>query len=519
MNKFLAAALIIPFCGFAQETSTAKFPDLNWYNADNKADNLFGTSVDKAYKELLIGKQPKKTVIVAVIDSGVDINHEDLKDKIWVNDDEIAGNNIDDDHNGFIDDVHGWNFLGNSKGENINYENYEYVRVYESGPKNKDYESAKKQYEAELDRRTKDRKLYADFEEQLNLAKSIIKDKTGISVSRPEDLKAISSTDDRVLAATAFLQRRFDAGFDEESFKNSKQRNADFFERYLNLDFNPRKIAGDNPEDINDVHYGNPDVFGPRANHGTGVSGIIAGVRGNGIGIDGIAANVKIMVLRTTPDGDERDKDVALAIRYAVANGARIINMSFGKSLSPQKQFVDDAIRFAEKNNVLVIHAAGNDGVNLDTVESFPSDLYLDGKRATNFLNVGASDKHNGTSVAAEFSNYSKTRVDIFAPGVDIVASDVNNTYSMNSGTSDAAPVVTGIAALTLSYYPELKPQELIAILLDSAADLKDAKVEQPNRQTREKTTVPFGSLCKSGGIVNAYSALKLAEKRASAKH
>ncbi|ESU29053.1 hypothetical protein FLJC2902T_10900 [Flavobacterium limnosediminis JC2902] len=501
---------------YAQETSANAFKssDLNWHNTDLKDNQIMGTSVDKTYKELLGSKKVKKTIIVAIIDSGVDINHEDLKGKIWLNEDEIPNNNIDDDRNGYVDDLYGWNFIGNNKGENINYENLEYTRVYKSGADAKDYKAAKKLYEAELDKKTKEKENLMRFSEKYTNAKTFVKEKTGIEVTKLDDLTTITPTDNALSEALAFLKRIYGNGFSEQSLTRSKKRNAEFLDSYLNVNFNPRALTGDNPNDINDNHYGNPDVIGPRASHGTALAGIIAGTRDNGIGIDGISTNVKLMILRTTPNGDERDKDVALAIRYAVENGADIINMSFGKAFSPQKNFVDDAIKLAEKKNVLLIHAAGNDGENIDEFVHYPSDCYNDTSEATNFINVGATGKTVDNSLVCIFSNYGQKHVDIFAPGEDIVTTDVKNTYSMHSGTSEAAPVVSGIAALILSYYPELTPQQLISILLDSSTNLKNQKVLIPELKKDNREQVTFGKLSKSGGIVNAFEAMKLAESR-----
>jgi subtilisin family serine protease len=473
-----------------------------------------GASVNKTYKELLDGKEAKKTVIVAIIDSGVDINHEDLKGKIWLNEDEIPNNNIDDDRNGFIDDLYGWNFIGNAKGENINYENLEYTRIYKSGTEAKDYKVAKKQYEAELEKRIKEKENLTRFSEKYTNAKALFKEKTGVEVTNESDLTTITSNDASLSEAITFLKRIYSNGFSEESLVSNKKRNTEFLDYYLNVNFNPRALVGDNPNDINDNHYGNADIIGPRANHGTGLAGIIAGIRDNGVGIDGIATNVKLMILRTTPNGDERDKDVALAIRYAIENGADIINMSFGKAFSPQKSFVDDAIKLAEKKNVLLVHAAGNEAENIDEFVHYPSDCYGDLSEFTNFINVGASGKNVDKTLACFFSNYGKKHVDIFAPGEDIVTTDENNTYSMHSGTSEAAPIVTGIAAIILSYYPDLTPQQLIAILLDSSTNLKNKKVLKPELKNENMELVSFDKLSKSGGVVNAYEAMKMAENR-----
>jgi subtilisin family serine protease len=484
---------------------------LNWFNLDPEKDKALGTSIDKVYTEIVTGKPAGKTVLVAVIDSGVDIDHEDLRDRIWVNEDEIPGNSLDDDNNGYIDDIHGWNFIGNSNGENILYENMEFTRVMRAGG-GPDYDKARQLFEKELQIRLEEKKNLEKFEEHFNKSKKIIKEKTGITVTSLKDLDAVTDEDGpEAMNAKRFLASRYEKGFTDQILVRIKQQNADYLTKYLNKDFNPRGLIGDDPLNINDAKYGNPDVKGPRSNHGTSVAGIICAVRGNKLGIDGIATNVKIMCLRSTPNGDERDKDVALAIRYAVDNGADIINMSFGKPLSPQKEFVDQAVRYAEQKDVLIVHGSGNGGENIDETEMYPSDRYLDATEATNWLNVGASSMENDDDVAAIFSNYGKDHVDLFAPGTNIISTDSSSTYSMNDGTSLSAPVVSGVAALLLSYYPDLTSKQLIDILLESSYKI-EKKVKVPGQVDKEVKKAKFSSLSKSGGIVNAYGAMKKAE-------
>lgn len=516
MKNLTLALLFIATCFslHAQVNSVDKLDAnyLNWYNLDVENDNKGGTSVNKAYEKLLAGKQAKKTIIVAVIDSGVDPNHEDLKGKIWINEDEIAGNNIDDDKNGYVDDIHGWNFIGNANGQNVNEENLEYTRIIKD-QNSPFYAEAKLLYDAELEKRTQEKTNIQKFEAVYSKAKSIIKTKMNIDVKTLEDVNKVNSNDPEVLRAVAFLKDRYEKGFTEEILQNLISRNNAWLEKRLNTNFNPRAIVGDDPTNLNDQKYGNPDVKGPRANHGTSVAGVIAGIRNNNLGIDGIATDVKLMILRSTPDGDERDKDVALAIKYAVDNGAHIINMSFGKQLSPQKSFVDEMVKLADQKNVLIVHAAGNEGSNIEIKERFPSERYLDGTEPTNWIGVGASGSTINDEVAAVFSNYGQNHVDLFAPGEHIISTDTSSMYSMNDGTSLAAPVVTGIAALLLSYYPDLKPAEVIRILMESSYKV-DKKVMIPNLESAERKKVKFSELSKSGGIVNAYNALIMAERK-----
>jgi subtilisin family serine protease len=282
----------------------------------------------------------------------------------------------------------------------------------------------------------------------------------------------------------------------------------------LNPSYDPRAIVGDNYENPGERIYGNNNVVGPDAMHGTGVAGIIGALRDNGTGVEGIASSVKLMIVRTVPDGDERDKDVANAIRYAVDNGAQIINMSFGKSFSPYKGVVDEAVRYADQKGVLLVHAAGNDAANLDTEPNFPNRTYLSGGMATNWIEVGASGWRGTEGLAAEYSNYGKTQVDLFAPGSDVKSTAPGNQYEAHSGTSFAAPVVSGIAALIMSYYPALTAAEVRKVIMESATPLKALMVSKPGSDS----TTRFGELSVSGAIINAYNALKLAAQLAGSR-
>ena len=506
----------------AQKTNINDFNSnyINWYNKDLANDGIVGTSVDKTYSEILKSLTPKKTIIVAVIDSGVDIYHKDLEDKIWVNKNEIPGNGVDDDKNGYIDDINGWNFIGNKSGENVYYENLEITRIVKSNDEtSKDYKRAKALYKKELFKRINQRNNYEKLKATWDNAKDIIKEETGIVIKKKQDLENVISNKESVINATYFLFEGYCQDINEELITELLNNTNKYFDYYLNTNFNARELVGDNPLNIEDKYYGNNDVKGIRSDHGSSVAGVIAAKRNNGIGINGIVDNVKIMVLKCIPIGDERDKDIALSIFYAVDNGADIINMSFGKELSPQKKFVDLAVKYAEENGVLIVHAAGNGGNNLDIIESFPSDEYSNNTEATNWLNVGATQINLNKKIIAKFSNYGIKHVDIFAPGVDIVSLDSSNTYIKTSGTSIAAPIVTGIAALILSYYPELTPQELIEIIMNSSYKVqKPKKVFIPNLSTDKIEKAKFNSLSKSGGIINLFSAFKYIEKKTGAK-
>jgi subtilisin family serine protease len=275
---------------------------------------------------------------------------------------------------------------------------------------------------------------------------------------------------------------------------------------HLNIDFDPRNKVGDNPNDATERFYGCNRVSGPKGDHGTHVAGIIAAARNNNIGMNGVADNVKIMVLRVVPDGDERDKDIANAIRYAADNGAKIINMSFGKGFSPQKNVVDEAVEYAVQKGVLLVHAAGNDNNNIDTTNNFPRAIYLNNSVASSWLEVGASNWKSGKNIPADFSNYGKQTVDVFAPGVDIYSCIPESKYASFNGTSMASPVTAGVAALIWSYYPQLNAVQVKDIIMKSVVPVK-GKVLIPGTKKKIKMT----ELCKTGGIVNAYQAIKLA--------
>lgn len=502
---------------------------IDWYNLSPEDDKILGAAVNKAYLELLADKPAKRKITVAVIDAGVDIDHEDLKDKIWVNQDEIAGNGIDDDKNGYVDDIHGWNFLGNAEGENIHYANYEFVRIlreYDSlfaDVKDRDevaenlvekydlYAACKKEYEEQYEPAKANYEGIKRFIYIFESNEKLIQKELGIDRQLTEkDLVKITSESKEMFMAVAFFERLFDDGFTYEDLEDQKDYIFTKFEKHLNKDFVPREIIGDNLTRLGGM-YGNNDVEGPRATHGSLVAGVIAATRDNGLGINGIADAAEIMVLRTVPDGDEYDKDVARSIIYAVDNGADIINMSFGKGYSPQKQLVDSALSYAASKNVLLVHASGNDASDNDVILNYPAEFYGEGDTLANWMVVGAVDQKKGKTMVAEFSNYGRQSVDIMAPGVNIVSTFPGGTYTITQGTSFSAPVVSGVAALVWSRYPELTARELKQVLMQSAyTDYYKKKVYQPTR-SEDKDKVRFYELSKTGGMVNAYQALNLA--------
>ncbi|MGQ7945817.1 S8 family peptidase [Flavobacterium sp. WC2509] len=478
-----------------------------WSHLDLAKDSIPGMSVDKAYAELLKGKKGVK-VIVGIVDSGVDIDHEDLQGVIWTNKKEIAGNGKDDDKNGYIDDIHGWNFLGNDVHETL-----EMTRIVKKGDDGSaTYKTALEAYTKKYDKAMKD-KQQVDF---LMATDKAIQTNLGKENYTIEDLNGIVTTDPDLSKSKMIMTRILtNAG---PKFRDEIKEYSDYVYDQLNYNLNKeldsRKVVGDNIDDIKDTKYGNNTVYGPEKEevlHGTHVAGIIAQVRGNNIGGDGVANNVEIMAVRAVPDGDEYDKDIALAIRYAVDNGAKVINGSFGKSFSPHKQWVYDAIKYAEKKDVLFVHAAGNDGQDVDLPENanFPNDSEDNKKEfASNVLTVGALNNQYGNSVIAEFSNYGTFNVDVYAPGDEIYATIPNNKYKYLQGTSMASPNAAGVAALIRSYYPKLSAKQVKQILMDSGTPLPPQVLLGENQESK-----PAASSSKSAKMVNAYNALLLAEK------
>ncbi|MGE5108211.1 MAG: S8 family serine peptidase [Sphingobacteriales bacterium] len=516
-----------------------------WYQKDKNADGFYGISLNKAYSFLQSKGKKSKSVVVAVIDSGIDTTHVDLKDVLWTNPKEIPGNGIDDDKNGYTDDIHGWNFIGGKDGSNVDDDSFEGARVYhefmakyegqkidESKLSKEDlyeykfWKKAKETVEADATQAQNNILMVSWLKRGLPKSDSIIKTALNKEIYTGNELEEYEAIDQKTARAKLIMMAAFE-GFYMKSSTNKEitdQLNEYYGREEKKADAilsTPKDFRGeivkDNYNDINDRFYGNNDIMAGYSLHGTHVSGIIAAKRNNGIGIDGIADNVKIMMIRAIPNGDEHDKDVALAIRYAVDNGAQIINMSFGKSFSPEKKWVDESVKYAESKNVLIVQGAGNDHDNSDTVENFPNRNYINGGTASNYISVGASSdtsirqiNDEGKEIkdlAAYFSNYGKKEVDVFAPGYKIYSAMPDSRYGFENGTSMASPVVAGIAALTLSYFPDLTAQQLKQVIIKSAQK-PGMKVLKPG--TYDK--VDLSDISQSGGLVNALAAVKLAE-------
>ena len=514
----------------------------NWFNL-SPIDGAEGMRTEETY--VSFGLPISEEIIVAVIDSGVDVNHEDLQGKIWINSKEVSNDGIDNDGNGYTDDVFGWNFIGGKDGmakivedasvgngkrlikgkpeAQVDADTLEVTRELVRMKKLKasveslgeELTPAQAEYYAMLKKEVDDNVAnatqvvasYTARKELYKKSEAILK-AAGVSVISIESVQAVNSTDAAVVQAKADMLKLLTNGLTEARINRVLDAYTSQVEFNYNESFNPRTIVGDDYSNQTEKGYGNNDVIGPDSSHGTHVSGSIAANRDNNIGIKGVATNVKIMAVRVVPNGDERDKDVANGIRYAVDNGARIINMSFGKAFSPYKKVVDDAVRYAQSKGVLLVHAAGNSNQNNDTAPNFPNRKDLANKTEfTNWLEIGASGFEKGLNLPAEFSNYGKKSVDLFAPGVDILSTTPDNKYDTYSGTSMASPSTAGALALALSYNPSLNAEELRALILDTSRRYPKLQVNLPGTET----PVLFSSLSLTGTIVDVYEAVKAA--------
>jgi cell wall-associated protease len=534
LNKLLLVGTIFTLTVTlsSAQTSVKEDPLKGWHLKDKSTDGFYGISMEQALA--FVKNRKSTTVIVAVIDSGIDTLHEDLKPILWRNPNEIPNNGIDDDKNGYVDDYYGWNFLGGKDGRNVKEDSYEAARLYHS---------LKPKYGGEVD----ESKLTAIEKEEYRIFKRAQGDIEHGSTEAQTQLLFLRSLYNKMPGADSLLKLKFQpeySGNDLVKYKPSNSKEVDakstmyaLFSGFGMMDVKndfickeftdyfkgqekkaeasqiaPKDYRGeivkDNYYDFNDRFYGNPDVMASTPFHGTHVSGIIAAARNNGIGVDGVANDVRIMTIRAVPDGDEHDKDIALAIRYAVDNGAKIINMSFGKSFSPQKNWIDDAVRYAQSKGVLLVHAAGNDGKNVDSAENFPNAYIVDTKiKASNFMNIGASGDPKTGGLAADFSNYGKQEVDVFAPGVKIYSTiPGGNTYGFAQGTSMASPVVAGLAAFILSYFPDLSAEQ-VRYCIEKGAQNPNMKVTKPGSEVKED----FTNFSRTGGLINAYESVKIA--------
>lgn len=517
-----------------------------WHQKDNKQDTIPGISLDKWYSQNK--KAPKrKYIVVAVIDTQIDLKHEDLLDQIWINTTEIANNGIDDDSNGYIDDSNGWNFIGTKSGSTV-WSNFEFVRIVREFEKR--FKNIKKSEVLSNDLNSYEeyiranKKLDQEKRYYQNWLKSLKADVIKFPIAKdslkkyfPKENYAYQQLDSMYkkckINDKSYMQRRDDndkdlgalieivmASYEQKQFniddiKRNEEEIDSIVNRNLNVSFNERYFFDLN-DHVFDTGYGTNNVSSNLSgitinNHSTKVSGIIAANRYNGIGVKGITSNVKIMPLSISPSGDEHDKDIALAIRYAVDNGAKIINMSFGKEFSLHKKWVIDAYKFAEMHDVLLVHGSGNNSFNVDENPYYPNDVDYENpnEMVANFINVGATTSKADSTLVASFSNYGKKNVDLFAPGAKIYTTASNNTYGFESGTSFSAPMVSGTAALIWSYYPKLTVKEVKQIILESGTAY-DIEVLVPGGEGKK---AKFSELSKSGKVLNVYNAMQLAEK------
>ncbi|MBB6326345.1 subtilisin family serine protease [Algoriphagus iocasae] len=491
----------------------------HWGHLDLQKDTIPGMSVDRAYAELL-KKRKGEEVIVAVIDSGIDLDHEDIKDVLWTNPGEKAGDGIDNDGNGYIDDIHGYNFLGESYNEQM-----EMTRILRLKIGDEAYQAAaREKLNEKLPEAQAALPQLKQIEAMVTMADNNIKEALGKENYTLADLQNYQPKNTQEERTVGMLVQVMTMGEEVPAAIKDLQQGIKYYEAQvnynLNVDFNGRTPVGDDPYDYTDQDYGNgdPNIRVSDESHGSHVAGIIAATRNNKKGVDGVASNVKIMSIRTVPNGDEYDKDIALAIRYAADNGAKVINASFGKAFSPNSEWVYDALKYAASKDVLFVHAAGNDGNDLDSPENpnFPNDHPQTNtdELVDNYLTVGALTPYYGSEMVAVFSNYGKENVDIFAPGDEIYSTMPDNQYEFQGGTSMAAPAVAGLAAMIRSYFPDLTAAQVKQVIMKSGI-APSIKVQVGGPEGPEKS---FSEISKSGKIANLYNALILASEVANGK-
>ena len=495
----------------------------SWGHSDLATDSIPGMSLDKAY-DFLQGKKGVE-VVVGVVDSGTDLLHEDLKDVAWVNLKEIPSNGIDDDKNGYVDDINGWNFLGT-----IYKEHLEYQRIVKDSSiaDEETVKEATKFYDEKVTAAKANEKRYGQMLKMVTNADDALAKHFDKNDYSKDEVKEVVTEDTALKQNIEVAKQMY--GFGLSSLTQAKQelsklvKNATSMLSGEDLKNEYRSVLGDDPNTMENKSYGDAATGHSIKDeaHGTHVSGIIGASRNNDIGMNGVANNVKIMAVRAVPDGDEYDKDVALGLRYAVDNGAKVINTSFGKGFSPKKEWVYEAILYAASKDVLIVNAAGNDGKNMDVEKTFPNDSRdLVTEISDNVLTVGAMSANYDENLPASFSNYGKINVDVFAPGVQIYSTTPEGEYAKFSGTSMAAPSTAGVAALIRSYYPKLSASQVKHILMNSGTMI-NLDVIKPGSRSRETPTgekVPFAELSVSGRVVNAYNALKMADYMVNGKN
>jgi subtilisin family serine protease len=494
----------------------------SWGHADLATDTIPGMSIAKAYR-FLNGKKGVN-IIVGVIDSGIDLEHEDLEGNAWVNTKEIPNNGKDDDKNGYVDDINGWNFLGP-----IYKENAELERILKNPKLVEDaiYQKIKATQDKEIANADTSKKRFTEMLEAVQFADNTLSEHFNKKEYTKDEVENITSDKMILMQSVNIAKQMYGFGLPalNQAIKEITKEltKAEDLASGENLKINYRAPLNDNAQDFTSRGYGDGKIGHTVEDeiHGTHVSGIIGAIRNNGKGMNGVATNVKIMAIRAVPDGDEYDKDIALAIIYAVDNGAKVINASFGKSYSPNKQWVYDAIKYAAEKDVLLVHAAGNSAENIDVEKNYPNDSDdLITEFSDNVITVGASSFYYNEKLVADFSNYGNLNVDIFAPGVQIYATFPDDRYESIGGTSMASPAVAGIAGLIRSYYPKLSASQVKHIIMNSGTKI-NFDVIKPGSETQENPSgekVSFASLSISGRIANAYNALKMADRIVNGK-
>lgn len=537
MKKTALAVLFLAAYGFttAQEVKTEDKDLITWYHKDFQTTKVYGINTQNAYKFFESKGLKLSPVVVGVIDSGVEVDHPGLSKNMWKNPNEVPNNGKDDDGNGYVDDIHGWNFIGGKTGD-VDVDNLEATRVVRqyqnlfegnNSAENKAnqakmpaefavYLKAKEMYNKKSIEAKQQYQFYAEFSKAIPGIVGILKGKT-LTKENLASLKPATQEEARNLAILSQISgdpsMNGKSPEEVQKFLEKEIKGAlDYFEpqatKQYNLEYDPRSIVGDNYSDLNERFYGNNHYEGPDAKHGTHVAGIIAGTP-NGQEIQyGVAHKAaQIMTIRAVPDGDERDKDVANAIRYAVDNGAKIINMSFGKPFSPNKEKVWEALEYAQNKGVFLVHAAGNDNQNLEENENFPTNFKTTKEEApfiNNLITVGANT-NDAQMLRADFSNYSGKMVDVFAPGDQIYSTVTDGKYEYLQGTSMASPVVAGAAAVLLAYMPNLKPEQIIEALINTANKSEVNAMISSNSNNR------FDMVSKSGGVIDLYKAAEYA--------
>lgn len=524
--------LLLPLGIVAQKKQVLAEEELKtWHFMDFEQDTIPGISLERAYRELLRNKKGQE-VIVAVLDTKIDMNHEDIKDQLWVNTDEIPDNRIDDDKNGYVDDINGWNFLGNSNGEDVVIQQAESTRIvkrygskFESVPKEKIraeeretyelYLRAKKIYEHDLAETKSDIKYFDSVAVVFKRARDTVEQLLGKAAHTSTGVDSLAKLHPKLEDDLNYYARALKYSITEDLYQKNIDRSTKYLTTMYSLDYDDRILLKDDPQSLSDVPYGNNILINNALDfqHSTPVSGLMAATRDNGVGVDGISNTIKIMPVVMVAEGDEHDKEIALAIRYAVDNGADIINMSWGKYLSMHVEWVRDAFRYAEEHDVLLVSASGNSGKNVDEEITYPNDDIDGVEFVDNFIMAGGHTRAVDSTLVAWFSNYGKNSVDIFAPAHDIYAPEIENGYGTTRGTSFASPLVAGVAALLKSYYPNLTAKQLKKIILESGTPL-DIDVKIRNGENTEM--VPFSELSKTGKILNAHNALKMAQNYSS---